>query len=649
MIGCFVDPFPDELLYSAFARFSNRVQFPNKKSILQELFGTTTCTATVELPSHLTKLISALPPGHHYTANRLIDGHTLLPLYSHFLPRERVTQLREGMIGMDGHILHRRVGLMASRIPTPQRFRFCPICVVKDRENVGETYWHRLHQLPGILVCPRHNVFLEDSQVRRDSARDTLRFVSAEYAMQTLPVRQLDLSDYAHRFLLKLAVDGEWLLGRKSSGNDLKTLYKRYLNLLLGRGLATCTGSIHVTELIYEFSTFCPPNLLKLLHCDFTGTDQRKTNWLLRLVRPPQNAQHFIYHLLLTQFLGCTVEEFFQLSEELSFFGQGPWPCLNPVAEHFREPVIPEYKLSSRLRDGRPTASFSCGCGFAYARSGPDTQPEHNFRIGRMISFGPVWETKMKQLWKDSSLSLSEVGRQLRVNPLTVRRHAARLKLRASRSDRRSKPLNRSTWLKSVHGATVQAEKRRTCRAKWISEMRQSPRTTLKALRRKRSREYAWLLKNDAEWLKRPSPYSLKRDQRSSDVDWQKRDAEYAVAVRIVATSLKHNPSRPVQVTRSAIGRAVGAVTLLRQKLHKLPLTAQVISNVVETRVEYAVRRVRWAAENFMRDHIQPRPWQLVLKANVYSLRKEPEVKSAINAAVGLIESNSSLQQKLTA
>jgi hypothetical protein len=29
MIGCFPDPYPDELLYSVCARFHERVQYPN--------------------------------------------------------------------------------------------------------------------------------------------------------------------------------------------------------------------------------------------------------------------------------------------------------------------------------------------------------------------------------------------------------------------------------------------------------------------------------------------------------------------------------------------------------------------------------------------------------------------------------------------
>jgi hypothetical protein len=119
-----------------------------------------------------------------------------------------------------------------------------------------------------------------------------------------------------------------------------------------------------------------------------------------------------------------------------------------------------------------------------------------------MISFGQVWEAKLKGLWKDSSLSLSEVERRLGVDPLTARRHAARLKLLPSRSGRRPKPLNPDVQLKGTRDPMVLVEKRRAYRAKWIAAMRQSPKITLKALRRKHPREYAWLLQNNPEWLR---------------------------------------------------------------------------------------------------------------------------------------------------
>jgi Tn7-like transposition protein D len=250
-----------------------------------------------------------------------------------------------------------------------------------------------------------------------------------------------------------------------------------------------------------------------------------------------------------------------------------------------------------------------------------------------MISCGPVWEAKLKQYWIDSSLSLSEVGRRLGVDALTARRHAARLNLQDSRPIGKSKPLSRDAQLKGA-GLTAPIEKQRTCRVMWISAMRQIPKTTLQALRRKLPREYTWLLQNDAAWLKSHSPSSRRGVRSTSGVDWKKRDAEYAIAVRVAATDLMNRPGRPVQVTMTAIGKMLSAVTLLRQKLSKMPLTAQVLASVVETRVHYAIRRIWWAADRVVEEGVLPRYWQLILRANVYSLKGEPEIKAVVEAAI---------------
>jgi hypothetical protein len=649
MVGCFPDPYPDELLYSVCARFQERMRFPNKKSTRQALFCTVNRTAAIDFPCNLEQLLETLPPRHRYEVKQIIDDHTMLPLFSHFLPGERVATIREDMRGPGGLVTHKRAGVMASRVPSPTWLRFCPLCMKAAKRKPGETYWHRIHQLQGVEVCPTHKVFLENSNARRVSTSNPLHFVSAENATRVSAVRHLNLQNRTHQILLRIAKDARWLLDHSTSGTDLSDIYNRYLNMLAHRGLATFTGSIKVTKLLDEFQRFYPIGLLKHLRCEFSGRDQVKTNWLLRLARPPKHACHPLYHLLLMQFLKCTPEEFFRLPTELNIFGEAPWPCLNPAAEHFRELVISECTLSSRLRGNRPTATFSCRCGFAYARSGPDSSPQDRFRIGRMVNFGLSWEAKLKKLWKNSSLSLTEVGRQLGVDPLTVRRHAARLKLHGSRSYRRSTPLNCTDQLNGTRDSTAHIEKRRNCRATWISATRHTPKITLKALRLTLPREYAWLLHNDGEWLKRHVPRQQNNVRSTSSVDWKKRDAEYAVAVKTAAARLKNDSSRPVQVTRTAISKIVGAVALLRQKLHKLPLTAQVLAKLVENHLEFAVRRIRWAAKCFTRDRVIPHPWQLISRANAYRYRNTPEVKNAVAAAMDLIEFNSLPTQQLTA
>jgi hypothetical protein len=488
---------------------------------LKELFGSATAAAVIDLPNRLGYLAATLPANPSLTVDHLIDRHTLLPYFSAFQPISRVRQLRNDLKISYGPAVHMRSGIMASRIPTPDYLRFCPSCKLEDEEYLGETYWHRLHQLPGVEICPLHRVFLENSSVALHAGRKHIQFISAKQATRTMPMRYVDKANRDHQALLQLSRNAEWLLTRPSSCTSLESLYGRYLRLLVARGLATYTGSIQVKRLLNEFTTYYSPALMKLLHCELVNGSVEKTNWLLRLVRPPKHAQHQLYHLLLIQFLGCTVEEFFQLPEELSSFGGASWPCLNPAASHYKQPVIMECQLGERLRYGKPAGKFVCECGFAYVRIGPDSSPEDRFRVGRIISFGQVWEDKLNQLWEDSSLSISEIGRRLGVDPLTVRRHVVRLKLSLSRSDKRLKPLSPTIHLKGKAISAAWENKRRRCRSTWLSAMKQGREITLKILRRKLPREYAWLLQHDAEWLGRNKPHPRRRSLPTVSVDWK--------------------------------------------------------------------------------------------------------------------------------
>jgi hypothetical protein len=640
MIGHFPSPYPDELLYSVCARFSDRVAYPNAKSVLKELLGASTATATIALPSRISYLVAALPTGAALTEDRLIENHTLYPFFNSFLPPERVKQFYADMKSGKGQAAYMRSGVMGSNIPMPTHLRFCPLCKRKDEVELGETYWRRLHQLPGVKACPLHQVFLENSDVSLRARRNNLLFISADQATHEVPIRRIDLSVRDHKILLQIASAASGLLNQSYLSTSLNSLYNRYLRLLINRGLATYTGSIHVGKLIDEFRSFYPPSQLKLLHCEFTGTAPVKSNWLLRLVRPPKHAQHPVYHLLLIQFLGCTVEEFFRLPDEVNFFGEGPWFCLNPAADHYKRPVIVELQAGKRLRDNKPVGIFSCECRFAFARTGPDSTPEDRFRIGRMISFGPVWEAKLKDLWKYSSLSLSEIGRRLGVDPLTVRRHATRLKLSFSRSGRSSKPLNRATQLKGRHTSTAWEKKRRTYRTKWLYTINRNRNIKLKALRQKSPRVYAWLRQNDFEWLKGHRPRSERHIQSTSSINWRRRDAEYVTAVRDAALQIKNAYGRPIRITKTAIGKTIGALTLLQQKLHKMPLTTRILENVVETRVEFAIRRIWWTVKLYREENLLPQTWQLILRANVYKLRNVAKIKEAIIVALQELKSN---------
>ena len=128
MIGYFPKPNPDELLYSICARFSARMQYPTIEAVHQDLFGSKYLKAVVELPSNLDYFINALPSGHSYSIDKLIDNHTQLPFYRPFLSPEQLNVLL-------GEMRCRTKGALLTRVGNPstymalRRLRFCTACV----------------------------------------------------------------------------------------------------------------------------------------------------------------------------------------------------------------------------------------------------------------------------------------------------------------------------------------------------------------------------------------------------------------------------------------------------------------------------------------------------------------------------------------
>src|SRR5205085_11734093 len=102
-------------LYSVCARFSDRVRYPNKEAVMTELFGSRGGAATIALPTRLNYLASNLPSTSEnwwpQFVDRLIEKHTLLPLYSPFLPVKRVQEIRVAMGSSDNSTIHNKAGI----------------------------------------------------------------------------------------------------------------------------------------------------------------------------------------------------------------------------------------------------------------------------------------------------------------------------------------------------------------------------------------------------------------------------------------------------------------------------------------------------------------------------------------------------------
>lgn len=633
MIGYFPAAYPDELLYSVCARCFDRLCYPSKQSIVQELFGTRTILACIELPSHLDKLVAALPAGHHYTADQLIDYHTLLPFYGPFLPPARLHRIRQDMYGNNWPTIHMRAGIMASHVPLPRWLRCCSLCVQEDEEAYGECYWHRIHQVPGVEVCPFHKVYLQNSNILAQNRETRYEFVSAKHAIQQMVLQEPISIDSRHEVLLSVALDALWLLSQHHLSRDLQSLYRRYSQLLADLDLATYRGRVFISELQQRFRSCYSPDILEMLSCKI---DERvNENWLVRLVRKPDHAQHPLHHILLIHFLGHSAETFFNILSENPPFGEGPWPCLNPVSNHYHQFQIQQCKIVfSQYVHGRPVGTFSCTCGFTYSRTGPDVSPEDRFKFSKVKSFGSLWQERLRLLWEDETVSLRGMARQLGVDPLTVKRYATQMGFTFPRPAGTSIPLKeaqKSHPVDSKVSETTTVEMRRTI---WLHTMQEYPDAGTKDLRSKAPGVFSWLYRNDKAWLKAHLSLTRVVKKQHSYIDWTGRDHQLAQAVKEAAIRLKALPGCPVRVSITSIGRATGHLALLQQHLDRLPLTARALTGSVETREMFAVRKVHWVAERCREEQLYPARWQLVKRAGVERIASLPSVQEAIDTAL---------------
>src|SRR5919205_705063 len=320
MICIFPDPHPDELLYSVCARYSVQMPYTNGITAVEDFFGKGK-SAIVDLPGSVNHLIDSLPPGHLYTVDELIDNNTALPFYTLFLPPERAQLCRESLATGEIERVHERLGSKVAKIPPPSHIRFCPTCVVEDRQEYGETYWHRAHQLTGVEVCPLHDCFLESSTVAWQ--KKALRPHSAEDIVADIPPRPLTLTDACDVMRLKIAREAVWLLSECRTPPGLQVLRHRYHNRLLECGYAYYNGRVRTTKLLQDFESFYSPDFLAGL---WSPIESETNNWLLRLVRRGRvmAVQHPLRHILLMIFLGLTAEELFTSLKEYKPFGEDP-------------------------------------------------------------------------------------------------------------------------------------------------------------------------------------------------------------------------------------------------------------------------------------------------------------------------------------
>lgn len=162
-IGYFPVIYPDELIYSVLARYYVHSGYEAYIFCAESLFLDKGVRPDIEFVNDLKPEIVNLLC-RNITMEETILKHTMFPYYGRFLPQERRCGAFQAMCSMKGNY-YNLLAVPQMKHRKQRYLRYCPLCAGEDKEQYGETYWHRSHQLMNVAVCHKHGCKLRNSTV----------------------------------------------------------------------------------------------------------------------------------------------------------------------------------------------------------------------------------------------------------------------------------------------------------------------------------------------------------------------------------------------------------------------------------------------------------------------------------------------------
>ncbi|MFA1711483.1 TnsD family transposase [Peribacillus frigoritolerans] len=599
MLPFFPTPYPDELFYSACARYHIWSRNKSYKSTIKDLFGSSSASSIIDLPTRLFDFSEKLAQGTMNQPDKLINKNTLFPFYSPFLSLDRGQTIKYAMVceGMAKH--NYKAEISRWLVKPPAYLKACPKCIEEDLDILGESYWRRIHQATGVYICPVHQCYLQETTVGFNfEKRDQALVPLSEDILENL--KSIESPDKFSEFLM-IQQGVEWLLNNEVPILGLDALKQRYIYYLDRLGYITVTGLIRHEKFKSSFEDRYGHDFLFFLNCDIGKG--KSNNWLEGIIA--ETSVHPLFHLLLINFLDIGLNDFFTnaVPSKPQHFDNGPWLCLNVAANHYLKPVIKNIEIKRDNNTGDPIGIFSCSCGFIFSRRGPDKTIDDQYKIGKVLDYGSLWKKRLIQL-ESQGKTKKEMVKAMNVSRSTIYKQLSKLK---------------SVKIKVVNdNRETNQEKKEAYREVWLNEQRQHPDFNRTELIRVATAAFSWLYRNDREWLKENSPIVRKNSKHRSPIkDWGEIDERFSKEVLEIAKKELSSILKPTRITKKRIGKELGKYAWVSKDSHKLPKTMSVIETVTETVEDFQIRRVRWVINDIHQKGGTVKMWKVIYQAGL--------------------------------
>lgn len=216
-------------MYSVFARYYVRTGYSNYIFVAEDLFRKKTAKPSFEYFTPLRdEVVVELTRNKAFYA--VVMNHTMFPYHCHFIPYDRKQAAIQALVNMDGN--YRNVILFPKRKVT-LKMRYCPVCAQEDRLKLGETYWHRLHQIFELQVCPIHHCKILETAIKL-SGKSSPDLIAAEIVIPSKDniiisenERVNELADYIKTlFFMPIKMECNWSIGERVLSEIAKTPYR---------------------------------------------------------------------------------------------------------------------------------------------------------------------------------------------------------------------------------------------------------------------------------------------------------------------------------------------------------------------------------------------------------------------------------------
>ena len=603
----FPTPYPDEILYSVLCRYWIRAGKPSPRSIMEDFYGARR-DSNILTPRYLGRIASLLPASSGMSVEFFLKNATIFPYFQPFLTQKRAVAYLEYLSNSlpDNKSLYFSLGMGKLRYPRTNYLRFCSECWKEDVKIHGEPYWHRLHQLPGVMVCPVHRKPLMETAITMCAAGKS--FYPAE---ERLIGQSQAWGVYSDEMMEKLSLitsDSAWLLQNGMNCGSYEQTRAKYAQYARSRGFDSLTGRIRVKKLRTAVQDRFGAELLDLLDA---SVENVRLSWSKKIFRSQESFQHPVYYILLTELMAGSTRAFFQEEcPEFLPFGLPPWPCFNPVCPGYLRNVIERYDASSykcRMR-----ARFECPiCGMAYRRRCTVSKEECYTKGFQILDYGPLWRDKLRECFVEHGLSIRATCKIMRCGFDTAKRYAVKLGFLTNESayfpSWKAKSPN-----SSPPSAMSVAEAHTQYRRQWLELMEQHPDAIRSELIGMAPYCYNWLRKNDFEWYNLHSPPT-----KYGYYDWAEKDRQTLGQLRTAYERLVSRDGKPRRITKSALKTESAISDIGQEALKKMPETSAFLNAVLESIELWQKRKIIWAIHELAENERRPTLMRVMLKAGI--------------------------------